>query len=143
MIQRIQTVYILLSIVATGLLFVLPVWTNDAATGVSIGSIGAGTHIILMLVWLMMILIQIVPMFLYKYRKRQITFCRISIFMNLIFILLALIFINEEKSLLNDFSIQNFRIGALLPFLSILFLFLANKNIRKDEELVRSMDRLR
>ncbi len=143
MLQRIQTVYILLSIIATGLLFVFPVWTNGATAGVSIGSIGAGTHIILMMVWLVMILLQFVPLFLYKHRKRQITFCKVGIFMNFIFIALALIFINEEKNLFSNFYIQDFRIGALLPFASVLFLFLATKNIRKDEELVRSMDRLR
>jgi hypothetical protein len=35
------------------------------------------------------------------------------------------------------------QLGAFLPLISIVFSFLANKYISKDDKLVRSMDRLR
>jgi hypothetical protein len=34
-------------------------------------------------------------------------------------------------------------IGMLLPIISIVFIALANKAIKKDEDLVKSVDRLR
>ena len=38
---------------------------------------------------------------------------------------------------------ETYGVGLLLPALSIVFLFLANKAIRKDDKLIRSADRLR
>lgn len=144
MIQRIQTVYLLLSVIATVALFFFPVWTNGTVTEqVSIGSVGAGTHIFLMLFGGITTLIQVITIFLFNRRKRQITFCRISILLNILFLVLAFVLINQEKSISSDFSIQDLRVGAVLPVLSVILLSLAIRNIRKDEALVRSMDRLR
>jgi len=144
MIQRIQTVYLLLSVTATVALFFFPVWTNSTVTEqVSIGSVGAGTHIFLMLFGGITTLIQVITIFLFNQRKRQITFCRISILLNVLFLVLAFVLINQEKSNSSGFSIQDLRVGAVLPVLSVILLSLAIRNIRKDEALVRSMDRLR
>jgi ABC-type proline/glycine betaine transport system permease subunit len=49
----------------------------------------------------------------------------------------------QKVALLNQFNPDNYGIGALLPSLAILFLILAIRGIRKDENLVRSADRLR
>ena len=144
MIQRIQTVYLLLSVLSTALMFFLPVWTHSASIDeVTIGSVGAGTHIVLLLIWVIMLLVQFITIFFFKHRKRQMSFCQLGILLNVLFILTAFVFIYEERSNIDDFSISNFKIGSFLPLASTIFLFLANKNIRKDEELVKSMDRLR
>jgi len=37
----------------------------------------------------------------------------------------------------------DFRLGSALPLLGIIFNLMAKRNISKDEELIRSMDRLR
>jgi hypothetical protein len=38
---------------------------------------------------------------------------------------------------------ETYGVGLILPLLSIVCLFLANKAIRKDDKLIRSADRLR
>jgi hypothetical protein len=40
-------------------------------------------------------------------------------------------------------AVSEFEIGAYIPIINLLFLFLANRSILKDEKLVRSVDRLR
>jgi hypothetical protein len=46
-------------------------------------------------------------------------------------------------SLPGEMDISEKGIGMLLPIISIVFIALANKAIKKDEDLVKSVDRLR
>lgn len=48
-----------------------------------------------------------------------------------------------ETNLVRDFKIREFRLGFALPIIAIILNYLAIRNIRKDEALVKSMDRLR
>ncbi|PCI34935.1 MAG: hypothetical protein COB60_05295, partial [Flavobacteriaceae bacterium] len=58
------------------------------------------------------------------------------------FILLGL-FVYRSLNLSGEANVSEKGIGILLPIFSIVFLVLANKAIKKDEELVKSVDRLR
>jgi hypothetical protein len=57
--------------------------------------------------------------------------------------LLAGIANKSLEQITGDHLNEAFGVGLLLPALSIVFLFLANKAIRKDDKLIRSADRLR
>ena len=46
-------------------------------------------------------------------------------------------------SIPGEMEISEKGIGMFIPVLSIVFLVLANKAIKKDEDLVKSVDRLR
>ncbi len=81
--------------------------------------------------------IALASIFLYKRRKHQIKHCWFMIF--LLVILIA--FINFIIRFINPND--HFSIGAFLPIASILLCFLAKRAIKKDDELVRSADRLR
>ena len=83
-------------------------------------------------------------LFMYSSRKAQI---RLSIFALFLIGLLILVLVNFpgtiEKELPGKSNNIEFSFGLALPFLSILFLMLAIRSIRKDEKLVKSADRLR
>lgn len=84
-------------------------------------------------------LVSFLTIFLYKRRKHQIRHCWLLIFLEIILIALIFIF----NGIILGVNHDHFFVGAYLPFLSIVFSFLALRAIKKDEELVRSLDRLR
>jgi ABC-type polysaccharide transport system permease subunit len=57
-------------------------------------------------------------------------------------ILLGL-FVYRLLTLSGETSVSEKGIGMFLPIVAIVFLVLANKAIKKDEDLVKSVDRLR
>jgi hypothetical protein len=77
----------------------------------------------------------------FKKRQHQFVLNRINIILNLI--LLGL-FVYRSLNLSGETEkVSEKGIGMFLPILSIVFLVLANKAIKKDEDLVKSVDRLR
>lgn len=84
-----------------------------------------------------------VAIFLFRKRKLQITLSRVSI-LTILFFLLMIIYLSFSE-LQNIWDTINFGVGfgLILPFLAIIMLVLAIRNIKKDEKLVKSMDRLR
>lgn len=77
-----------------------------------------------------------------NFKKRQLQFVlnRLSILLN--FVLLG-VFVYRSLNLPGENLISEKGIGMLLPVISIVFLVLANKAIKRDEDLVKSVDRLR
>ncbi len=95
------------------------------------------------------IAIALVCIFLFKNRVRQARIVMIGFMFNLIYAFLVFFWAVDKyadtvKSYmhLNDISV-NWLIGAYAPIASLLFLFLAQRAIRKDEAKVRAADRLR
>jgi len=76
----------------------------------------------------------------YKKRQHQFVINRLNIILNLI--LLGL-FVYRSLNLSGEALVSEKGIGMFLPIISIVFLVLANKAIKKDEDLVKSVDRLR
>jgi len=136
MIQRIQTIYLLLSAaVSGGLIFVFNLWTvgenkeffaidNDMYFGMFIGSA----------------VLSFITIFMYTNRKSQFVMGRLNILLNLI---LLGFFVYQSLNVSGEALVSEKGIGMLLPILSIVLLVLANKAIKKDEDLVKSVDRLR
>ena len=136
MLQRIQTVYLFLAaLTSAGLIFLLELWTN--AAGESVYAID-----VLWLFGLFMLsaVISLVTIFLFKNRKLQFVLGRLNILLNLI--LLGL-FVYWSLNISGEAQASEKGIGMLIPVISIVFLVLANKAIKKDEDLVKSVDRLR
>ncbi|WP_240034562.1 DUF4293 domain-containing protein [Flavobacterium silvisoli] len=74
-------------------------------------------------------------------RQQQFVMGRLNIILNLI--LLGL-FVYRTLNLSGEAAtVSEKGIGMFLPIFSIVFLVLANKAIKKDEDLVKSVDRLR
>ena len=136
MLQRIQTVYLFLAaITAAGLIFVFSLWTNSAGVEVY-----AQDQLVTFGMFLGSAAISLVSIFMFKNRKLQFVLGRLNIILNLF---LLGVFVYWSLTLPGEIDISEKGIGMFLPIISIVFIVLANKAIKKDEDLVKSVDRLR
>lgn len=136
MIQRIQTIYLLISAgISAGLIFVFHLWkTNEDVL------VYAQDNVFYLGLFLLSAILSLTSIFRYKNRKSQFVLGRLNIILN--FILLG-IFVYQSLNLSGETEVSEKGIGVLLPVFSIVFLVLANKAIKRDEDLVKSVDRLR
>ena len=81
--------------------------------------------------------------FLYKNRPLQVQLVRFCFLMVLIFIVLAFFYGRELQTIANNYNVIEYKVADLFPLFQLLFLYLAARGITKDEELVRSADRIR
>lgn len=138
MIQRIQTVYLILTFLITGvLMFFTPLWT--LSDGKEFYFAQDQFYTILLGLSTMLTIVSIIS---YKKRQNQFVMGRLNIILNLI--LLGL-FVYRSLNLSGDTAnvVSEKGIGMFLPIVAIVLLVLANKAIKKDEDLVKSVDRLR
>lgn len=160
MIQRIQTVYLLLAVILclSSLLATVGVWA-DATNGAVAAQFGnfalsspvlkgvAGPYALGVLLCLVAA-IDLVAVFLFHFRMRQL---RLVIFSQILLVgyVLAYAFFawlyGQKLSLALptiDFSFR-LRLMAVMPIVVFVLNALAIHGIRKDEALIRSLDRLR
>ncbi|CAM3425732.1 DUF4293 domain-containing protein [Flavobacterium chungbukense] len=136
MIQRIQTVYLILAFAATGILMLfVPLWTT--AAGKPFFFMQDQLYTILLGLTTMLSIISIIS---FKKRQNQFVLNRLNIILNLI--LLGL-FVYRSLNLSGEAEVSEKGIGMFMPIVAIVLLVLANKAIKKDEDLVKSVDRLR
>jgi hypothetical protein len=137
MIQRIQTIYLLLAFVVTGILpFFIPLWTMT--DGSAYFFMQNQVYVVVLGLSTTLSLLSIVS---YKKRQNQFVIDRLNIILNLI--LLGL-FVYRSLNLSGEtITVSEKGIGMFLPIVAIVLLVLANKAIKKDEDLVKSVDRLR
>ncbi len=137
MLQRIQTVYLLLAAaVSGGLIFVLNLWETPEGIKVfakDINYVFAG--------FITSAFFSLVAIFRYKNRKSQFMLGRLNIILN--FILLGFFVYQLLIAPGEPIDDSEKGVGVFIPIISIVFLALANKAIKKDEDLVKSVDRLR
>ena len=150
MIQRIQTIYLLLiSICFTLILFIPIAEINDNILSVwslksSIGVVLTPTYY-LGLLSLMIATISLVTIFLYTKRMLQNKLC-VAMFIMIILFLSLMFFIYPEFVFYKMFgkdAVLSFSIYSIIGVLPLAFVILANKAILKDEKKVRAADRLR
>lgn len=136
MLQRIQSIYLLLAAIASGgLIFVFSLWENEAGN-----SVFAQEVEVPFILFIVSAVFSLASIFLFKNRKLQFVWGRINILLN--FILLGL-FVYWSLMVPGEANISEKGIGMFIPVVSIVLLVLANKAIKKDEDLVKSVDRLR
>jgi hypothetical protein len=160
MIQRIQTVYLSLAIIALALLFFfqLASFPSDSGmvylkfflTGIKNptpdGTVpfAMGYFVPLILIVLVIAILDGMAISLYKNRPKQIRLTNIAVMLNILFILAVLFIyipmIERKTGIKPDYAGG---IGIYMPVISLMFLVLANRSIKRDEKLVRSSDRLR
>lgn len=159
MIQRKQTLFLLAAAVLLGLMYVLPAvsyhrttddadftfhpWGLENHLGVAVPDFGFS----LPLHWILAVCILGlgVSVFLYRDRPRQM---RVVRGISLLILLCggAQVFVHQSvQSYLGTAPhVQStFQAGFFLPFMAFVCCWLAERGIRKDEELVKSMDRIR
>ena len=139
MLQRIQTIYLILAAVVTGVLpFVFPLW--KAQTGTEIFDFYFMQEMSYAALFGLSTTLSIISIMGYKKRQNQFVMGRLNIILNLF---LLGIFVYRLLTVSGETSVSEKGIGMFLPIVAIVFLVLANKAIKKDEDLVKSVDRLR
>ncbi|PKA82239.1 uncharacterized protein DUF4293 [Ulvibacter sp. MAR_2010_11] len=136
MLQRIQTVYLILSILLMGGLYLWFPTLRDAS-GVAVLLPSDPLAFLLIFGAMGLIIISIL-----SYKKRQLQFVLNRLSIILIFVLLG-VFVYKSLNVSGETLVSEKGIGVLFPVISIVFLVLANKAIKRDEDLVKSVDRLR
>ncbi|MEO8516038.1 MAG: DUF4293 domain-containing protein [Flavobacterium sp.] len=136
MIQRIQSIYLSIALILTGVLpFVFYLWKLE--NGVPFYFMANTFYTILFGLSTTLSLLSILS---FKKRQNQFVTNRLNIILNLI--LLGL-FVYRTLNLSGETAVSEKGIGMFLPIGAILLLVLANRAIKKDEDLVKSVDRLR
>jgi ABC-type polysaccharide transport system permease subunit len=136
MIQRIQTIFLILAAATSGgLIFLVSLWIDGE--GNEVVAMDEGTYFSC---FVLSAVISIFAIFLFRNRKLQTVVNRVNILINLI---LLGVFVYRALTMSGATAVAEKGIGMFIPILSIVLLVLANRAIRKDEQLVKSVDRLR
>jgi hypothetical protein len=138
MIQRQQTLWLILSALAALLSFMFPFVTGKGIeNNLPVDkSIKAGSDFLLLIFTGASLVIAVITIFLYKDRKMQI---RLSLLGMLIAAVIILLFILQ----MNKITQSTLALFCVLPFAGLIGYFMAFRNIRKDEKLIKSLDKLR
>ncbi|MCU7695136.1 DUF4293 domain-containing protein [Haoranjiania flava] len=150
MIQRIQTLWMLIVALLAGLTFQFPFFTgisNEANQGITdvattaalitSGKLYALSNMALLLVTAAIMVLALVTVFLYKDRKKQLLLCYINLVLS--FGLIGLYFYYRNT----EFVSGTIAIYSIITFLIPVFVVLAIRGINKDISLLKSVDRLR
>lgn len=138
MIQRRQTLWLLLATIAAVLSFMFPFVTGkEAIKNMQADKvIDAASDFFLLVLTGGSIILSTVTIFLFKDRKMQIRLCLLGL-------LLSVVIIVRYIMLMNKLTNTTLALYAILPFIFLASYFLAFRDIRKDEKLVKSLDKLR
>ncbi len=141
MIQRIQSIWLALATAAGLMTYKLPLWEGTLQDGTKKVFLGPESLLLFTLIIATSVL-ALVTIFLYKNRKLQKTLCFLGIVFSIGIVALEFFQVSDLKTAQN-FRENRWMIGAILPILMILLFMLAYSGIRKDEKLVKSLERLR
>ena len=138
MIQRQQSLWLLLAAVASFLSFKFPFYTgNILENNMSrFEELEGGSNFFLLIVTGISILISVIAIFMYKDRKTQLKLAIGGIMLSII--MLILYFVEIKK-----FEKGNFALTAIFVLAILIGYIMAARGIWKDEKLVKSLDKLR
>jgi len=161
MLQRIQSLYLLIAAIAFAMLFFLNIYkvetTSKPAQAVSM-SVTTITvfqidnpaptppqfQLFSFMLNLVLFILVIVTIFWYKNRVQQNLLAKLCILLNSGLLVLLLLSTDKLKTMLAGAAYNSYyQFAIVLPLITLVLLFLASRAIMKDENLVRSADRLR
>lgn len=145
MIQRIQSIFLLIAAASFGGLFMLPLAVSDKPTAQFLADkvYDVTDHIALLILALAGAILALVAIFLFKNRPLQLKLGYVVISMAILLPLAAFLLFTNQAPMMDSAVHVEDQAGVFLPGGAILFTALANYFIRKDDKLVKSMDRLR
>ena len=131
MIQRIQTVFLIINFFFLSILyFFLPLDFFD------FNIFNFKTLIEVKFYIILCGLLTFLSVLLFKKRTKQLLINKVQIFLHIAYSLIIIIDLIIYKS-------SNSFINILIPTFCLIFIFLANKFIKRDEDLIKSIDRIR
>lgn len=164
MLQRIQTIFLILGIVANGFLLYFDLYSVNAMNEngevieeatLSIEKLQYETTLddyvtySKPMYWLMgatalVSLVAFVSIFLFNNRRFQMLIVRLSMLLEAGLVVLFFLFTDRAMEVINNPIYQmQYEVGIFLPIAGVVMFFLANVFIMRDEKLVRSSERLR
>jgi hypothetical protein len=141
MIQRIQTLWLFLAGVAGLLTYKLPLWSGRL-TDDTLRTFTGAESLLLFAVIILACLVGFVAIFLYKNRKTQKSLAFLGMLLSIGIIAMEYFFVEDFKKSL-QLKGSTWQFGALMPVIMVILFFLAYQGIRKDEKMIKSLDRLR
>jgi LPXTG-motif cell wall-anchored protein len=135
MIQRIQSIWLLLAAAAALLSLKFSFYSGIKENNV-FEQLNGQSHFLLLILAVAVVLISLFALFLYKKRKQQMQLILLAVLVQTG----AIAFYFTQ---LKTFTSGNYALTAVLSFAVPVFLILAWMGIRKDEKIIKSMDRLR
>ncbi|MFZ9045968.1 MAG: DUF4293 domain-containing protein [Cyclobacteriaceae bacterium] len=163
MIQRIQTIFLFVAAVAMICMLFFPIWQKvnesktemavmnaislsymqlDAADGEMVEKASKDTFYIAILAVISAVIAGF-SIFQYHNRLRQIQLGAANSFVVFITMMVCLYFTLKSEAVLEPKLQGTYLIGFYFPVVALLCNMLANRFIRRDEQLVRSADRIR
>lgn len=150
MIQRIQTVYLFVAFILLGLLFLIPFASLISNVVYSLSLTGISSlkseEVFQQPYWLSALggataLLVFITIFMYKNRKLQMKLTVVAILLSLA-LNGAMYYLADSLS--TQLSAQvRYAAAFIFPVISSILLILAYRGIRKDENLIKSLDRIR
>jgi len=137
--QRIQSVYLFLASLVGSSLFALPFASGPTKPEgiLSDGYLNINDNIGLIILTVLVIVLSLATIFLYNNRVLQMNLGKLNVLVTTgLFAFATYLFYTIQ-------SIATVGGGLFMPVLVMIFIILANKNIQKDEKLVRDSNRLR
>ena len=154
MIQRIQTVYLLIAEMLIAALFFVPFAEIAGKEGSrfrfdmnGIYPLGVQnpesiySSLPLVILWALSMILILVTIFVFKNRILQMRISSINIFLMLGLSGLIYYYVWSSAKIL--MGVYSFNIYLVFPLIAAVFIYLAKRAIKRDELLVRSIDRIR
>jgi hypothetical protein len=156
MIQRKQTLFLLVAVIASLLCFFMPIGVilpKGMGGVVSLYNLGfvddngtiivSGTCLPLFILLAVSTALSLATIFLYKNRKLQLSLCATNLLLSVLwYIDYALLFFGMVTVPEVEGNVE-VKFAACLPLIAIIMVVLARKGVADDEKLVRAADRIR
>ena len=136
MIQRIQTIWLLLASACAFLTMKFPFYYIGPHPNMPSDQFNATTNMLLLILTSMLGTLCLFTIFIFKQRKLQLWLTVLAIVISLLNIFL---YFNSKK----NYSGGGLALTSVFAFLIPIFLVLAARAIYKDQKLIKSMNRLR
>jgi len=133
MIQRRQSLWLLLSTICAFLSYILP-FSSGTEKGVTV-ILDGGSNFFLLIITGICLIISFITIFMFKDRKLQMKLCITGLIFSII---LLIIYFNERNKISGIISLS-----SVFVFVMPISYILAVIGIRRDEKLIKSLDKLR
>lgn len=147
MIQRIQTLYLFLALLCSmGLTFLVGLKVDIAGEQFNVVQLLNKEELLLKLTPILFIMsgvLSLISILRFKNRKNQFVLNRLNILVNFVIFGVLIYYLYLSAALPENQVSDNSSTGVFIPIAVIVLLVMANRGIHKDENLIKSVDRLR
>lgn len=137
MIQRIQSIYLL---IVAGLSVAVLLFPSVEIGNIAISNLNCIAPILIQVLMAIVATISFVTIFLFKKRMLQVKLSFITILLMIAYYLILTVYAYKLTENSYEYSLT---VTALLPFIANIVSYLAIRAIKKDEQLVQSLNRMR